>query len=65
MGASQGNFVKYPRTPHLFFEFDIFDKAKGVFLTLESRLDLLAETEDETAVTGRAKFVRREFVEKI
>jgi hypothetical protein len=103
------------RLPHYFFEFDIYDKASGVFLSLERRLALLEgtglhtvpvlhagaldrerltamigpsrfdsefhnpltkqtdnlmeglylRTEAEGVVTGRAKFVRPEFVEKV
>lgn len=105
----------YRRLPHYFFEFDIYDKQKKVFLDLTSRLDLLdgtgivtvpivyrgsvtadqlheligpsqfdsvfenpltgrtdnlmeglyLRTEAEGRVTGRAKFVRTEFVEKV
>ncbi|XZE56191.1 RNA ligase family protein [Planctomycetaceae bacterium SH139] len=107
--------IFYGELPHFFFEFDIFDKSTAAFLTLEKRLELLTEsgietvpivhhgsleragvpdligpsafgsvfehpvsgqkdnlmeglyfrTEDESGVTGRAKFVRPEFVEKI
>lgn len=107
--------IFYRELPHFFFEFDIFDKSTAAFLTLEKRLELLTEsgietvpivhhgpleraaladligpsafgsvfehpvsgqqdnlmeglyfrTEDESGVTGRAKFVRPEFVEKI
>jgi hypothetical protein len=130
MGSSHGEFVKYPRTPHLFgsrgtdddkhlphyfLEFDIHDKRSGDFLSLERRLALLEGTDLPTVpvlhigaldrerltaligpsrfdsefespltrrtdhlmeglylrteaggmVTGRAKFVRPEFVEKV
>jgi hypothetical protein len=104
----------YRRLPHYFFEFDIYDKQRQVFLDLGSRLELLGETgiltvpvlhrgpasaellpnligpsrfdsqfedpvtgrvddlmeglylrtEAEGRVTGRAKLVRAEFVEK-
>lgn len=107
--------VHYRRLPHYFFEFDIFDKQRQIFLDLASRLDLLEgtgiltvpvvhrgpatadqllsligpsqfdsvfenpltgwtdnlmeglylRTEAEDVVTGRAKFVRPEFVEKV
>lgn len=107
--------LHYRRLPHYFFEFDIYDKQRKVFLDLASRLDLLDETgivtvpvvhrgsatadqlheligpsrfdsvfenpltgrtdnlmeglylrtEAEGRVTGRAKFVRAEFVEKV
>jgi hypothetical protein len=107
--------VHYRRLPHFFFEFDIYEKQKQVFLDLASRLKLLEETgihtvpvihrgpatadylrrligpsrfdsqfehpvtgrtdnlmeglylrtEAEGRVTGRAKFVRVEFVEKV
>lgn len=107
--------IFYGRLTHYFFEFDIYDKQLGAFLSLERRLQLLAETSVETVpilhrgpvkrsgladligpsrfdsqfehpgtsrtdnlmeglylkteadgvVTGRAKFVRPEFVEKI
>jgi RNA ligase len=107
--------VHYRRLPHYFFEFDIYDKQKQVFLDLASRLELLEgtgiltvpvvhrgpasadqlrgligpsrfdsqfensvtgrtdnlmeglylRTEAEGRVTGRAKFVRVEFVEKV
>lgn len=107
--------IHYRELPHYFFEFDIYDKEAGVFLTLEKRTELLdgteietvpivhrgslkrsdlerliqasafgaefdnplteqrddlaeglyLRTENETQVTGRAKFVRPEFVEKI
>ena len=107
--------VHYRRLPHYFFEFDIFDKEGGAFLSLERRLKLLEgsgittvpvlhvgaldrdqlgaligpsrfdslfenpatkrsdnlmeglylRTEAQGTVTGRAKFVRPEFVEKI
>jgi ATP-dependent RNA circularization protein (DNA/RNA ligase family) len=36
--------VHYRRLPHYFFEFDIYDKERGVFLSLERRLDLLEGT---------------------
>ncbi len=107
--------IHYRELPHYFFEFDIYDKEAGVFLTFEKRTELLdgteietvpivrrgslkrsdlegliqasafgaefdnplteqrddlaeglyLRTENETQVTGRAKFVRPEFVEKI
>jgi hypothetical protein len=107
--------VHYRRLPHYFFEFDIYDKQSGDFLSLERRLDLLEgtglhtvpvvhtgpldrerltaligpshfdsefdnpitrrtdylmegvylRTEARGVVTGRAKFVRPEFVEKV
>jgi hypothetical protein len=107
--------VHYRRLPHYFFEFDIYDKRRQVFLDLSSRLNLLAgmgihtvpviqrgsvtvdrlrsligpsgfgsrfenpvtrqtddlmeglylRTEADGIVTGRAKFVRPEFVEKV
>jgi hypothetical protein len=107
--------VHYRRLPHYFFEFDIYDKRGGDFLSLERRLVLLEgtglhtvpvlhagaldrerltaligpshfdsefdnpltkradnlmeglylRTEAQGAVTGRAKFVRSEFVEKV
>jgi hypothetical protein len=107
--------VHYRRLPHYFFEFDVYDKQAGSFLSLDRRLALLEGTgvgtvpvlhtgpcdperlraligpslfdarfEDPTTgrtdalmeglylrteaggvVTGRAKFVRPEFVEKV
>ena len=107
--------VQYRRLPHYFFEFDIYDKPSGDFLSLELRLVLLEgsglqtvpvlhagaidrerlaaligpsrfdsafedpvtkrtdnlmeglylRTESRGAVTGRAKVVRPEFVEKV
>jgi hypothetical protein len=107
--------VHYRALSHYFFEFDIYDKQAGAFLSLERRLDLLAgtglhtvpvvhtgpldrdrlatligpsrfdslfenpltgradglmeglylRTEAEGVVTGRAKFVRPEFVERV
>jgi hypothetical protein len=107
--------IHYRRLPHYFFEFDIYDKEGGTFLSLERRLALLEGTAIQTVpvlhfgaldrdrlgaligpsrfdslfedpatkrsdnlmeglylrtesggvVTGRAKFVRTEFVEKI
>jgi hypothetical protein len=33
--------VHYRRLPHYFFEFDIYDKRRQVFLDLSSRLNLL------------------------
>jgi hypothetical protein len=107
--------VHYHRLPHFFFEFDIYDKDKEHFLSLEQRLTLIEGTEVGTVpvlhrgtigkeelgrligpslfdsqfenpltkrtdnlmeglylrteaagcVTGRAKFVRPEFVEKV
>jgi hypothetical protein len=107
--------VHYRCLPHYFFEFDIFDKRRQVFLNLASRLELLEgtgihtvpvvhrgpatadqlrtligpsrfnsqfenpvtgrtdnrmeglylRTEAAGRVTGRAKFVRPEFVEKV
>ena len=107
--------VHYRKLPHFFFEFDIYDKERKVFLDLGRRLDLLDGTGIETvpvvhqgslsmkelvrlvgpsqfdsvfenpvtgrtdqlmeglylrteaggAVTGRAKFVRPEFIEKV
>jgi hypothetical protein len=107
--------VHYRRLPHYFFEFDLYDKRGGDFLSLERRLALLEgtglhtvpvlntgaldrerltsligpsrfdsafdnpltkraddlmeglylRTEARGVVTGRAKFVRPEFVEKV
>jgi RNA ligase len=107
--------VHYRCLPHYFFEFDIYDKQRLVFLDLASRIDRVAgtgiatvpvihrgpatpdeirhligpsrfdskfdnpvtggtdnlmeglylRTEAAGRVTGRAKFVRREFVEKV
>lgn len=107
--------IHYRGLPHYFFEFDIYDKPRDLFLDLKQRLALLEgtglqtvpvvhtgsvtrddlpdligpsrfdsrfenpttgrpdnlmeglylRTEAEGAVTGRAKFVRPEFVEKI
>ena len=107
--------IFYSELPHYFFEFDIYDKQAGMFLTLEKRMALLdgtkietvpivhrgkmersdlegliqssafgaefdnpltgrrddlceglyLRTENDTQVTGRAKIVRPEFVEKI
>jgi len=107
--------VHYLALPHFFFEFDIYDKEAGCFLTLDRRLQMLDGTgiytvpivhrgaikteeilklikssayaanfdnplsgktdnlmeglylrlEDRNKVTGRAKIVRPEFVEKI
>ncbi|MCB1202722.1 MAG: RNA ligase family protein [Verrucomicrobiae bacterium] len=107
--------VRYLALPHYFFEFDIYDKEAGVFLSLERRLErlegtgvetvpvihrgpltetvlesligesafgavfehspsgtadsrmegLYLRTEADSIVTGRAKKVRPEFVEKI
>ena len=107
--------IHYRQLPHYFFEFDIYDKDRQSFLSLEKRQELLADTgihtvpviktgplkrnelealigpsnydsqfenpltgridnlmeglylriEAEGIVTGRAKFVRPEFVEKI
>lgn len=107
--------VHYQRLPHYFFEFDIYDKQRQIFLDLAARLTLLEgtgivtvpvvhrgpatadnlreligpsqfgsvfenpltrrtdklmeglylRTESEGRVTGRAKLVRPEFVEKV
>jgi hypothetical protein len=107
--------VLYRQLPHYFFEFDIYDKQSGDFLSLKRRLALLAgtgihtvpvlhvgvldreqlgaligpsrfdsefedplkkrtdhlmeglylRTEADGVVTGRAKFVRPEFIEKV
>ena len=107
--------VHYRQLPHYFFEFDIYDKHGGAFLSLERRLALLEgtgiytvpvlhvgaldreklgaligpscfdsefenpdtkpidhlmeglylRTEENGVVTGRAKFVGPEFVEKV
>ena len=107
--------IHYRKLPHYFFEFDIYDKSRGLFLDLSQRLALLEgtnivtvpvihrgkirvdeltrligpsqfesqfynpatgkndnrmqglylRTEKNGAVTGRAKVVRPEFVEKI
>src|SRR5690606_17185812 len=107
--------IHYRQLKHYFFEFDIYDKGRDVFLDLESRMSLLEgtgiqtvpvvhtgtvnrdnlenligpsqfdshfenpitkrpdnlmeglylRTEEDGIVTGRAKFVRPEFVEKI
>jgi len=40
--------VFYSRLPHYFFEFDLYDKEKGVFLMLDRRLELLSGTGIET-----------------
>ena len=107
--------VHYRKLPHYFFEFDVFDKQEGAFVSLERRQALLAgsgihtvpvvhegsirrkqlekligpssfdglfenpatgqtdnlmeglylRTESQGVVTGRAKFVRPEFIEKV
>jgi hypothetical protein len=107
--------VHYRQLPHYFFEFDIYDKDAGAFLSLDRRLELIdgtgvhtvpvvhtgplnrdelegligssaydarfdnpltgrpddlmeglyLRTEKDGVVTGRAKFVRPEFVEKV
>lgn len=107
--------VHYRRLPHYFFEFDIYDKERRMFLDLAARIELLEgtgiitvpvvhqgpatverlhelvgpsrfdsefedpisgrtdnrmeglylRTEAKGQVTGRAKFVRAEFVEKV
>jgi len=107
--------VHYRQLPHYFFEFDVYDKGKQAFLSLENRVALLEgaavhtvpvlhtgsltrkqlesligpsgfdsqfenpltqrldnimeglylRTESEGVVTGRAKLVRAEFVEKV
>jgi RNA ligase len=107
--------VHYRQLPHYFFEFDVYEKGKQAFLSLENRLALLEgtgvhtvpvlhtgsltrkqlesligpsgfdsqfenpltqrldnfmeglylRTESEGVVTGRAKLVRAEFVEKV
>ncbi len=107
--------IFYGKLSHYFFEFDIYDKQAEQFLSLEKRMEIIADaeiqtvpivhqgplkradlekligpsafdsqfdnpltnqcdnlmeglylrTEAEDAVTGRAKFVREEFVEKI
>jgi hypothetical protein len=107
--------VRYRKLPHYFFEFDIYDKQSGEFLSLERRFALLGgagintvpvlhfgaldreelvaligpsrfdsefedpltkrtdhlmeglylRTEELGVVTGRAKFVRPEFIEKV
>jgi hypothetical protein len=107
--------VHYRSLPHYFFEFDIYDKHRGLFLDLAARLDLVERmgvhtvpvlhqgqateeqlqkligpsrfvskfenpvtgktdnlmeglylrTEADGGVTGRAKIVRPEFVEKV
>lgn len=107
--------VHYRQLPHYFFEFDIYDKDTGAFLSLDRRLELIdgtgvrtvpvvrtgplkrdelegligpsafdarfdnpltgrpddlmeglyLRTEKDGVVTGRAKFVRPEFVEKV
>lgn len=107
--------VHYRQLPHYFFEFDIYDKADGVFLSLDRRTEILTGSgihtvpvihrgkvardelpkligpdpydavfdnpltgrpdnlmeglylrkERDGVVTGRAKFVRPEFVEKV
>ncbi len=107
--------VHYRQLPHYFFEFDIYDKQEGAFVSLERRLELLAgsgihtvpvihqgtirrkeleqligpsrfgsqfenpltgrtdnlmeglylRTESQGVVTGRAKLVRPEFIEKV
>jgi hypothetical protein len=33
--------LHYRRLPHFFFEFDVYDKVDGMFLDLETRLDLI------------------------
>jgi len=107
--------IHYRQLPHYFFEFDIYDKQAGCFLSLEKRLAIIdgggietvpvlhsgsadkeeleqmigpsrfdsrfenpltnrpdnlmeglyLRTESSGAVSARAKFVRREFVEKV
>ena len=40
--------IYYSNLPHYFFEFDIYDKNAGVFLTFERRMDLLDGSKIET-----------------
>jgi hypothetical protein len=40
--------VHYRQLPHYFFEFDIYDKANGVFLSLDLRMALLKDTNIHT-----------------
>lgn len=40
--------VFYQRLTHYFFEFDLYDKAEGIFLDLETRLGKLADTGIQT-----------------
>jgi len=50
--------VFYRALPHYFFEFDIYDKEEGCFLSLERRLEMLAGTGVHTVPvvhTGAAK----------
>lgn len=69
MGTSHGDFIKYPRTPHLFGSKGTDDdKHLGESESDEFIADdslIVEEKIDGTNVTGRAKIVRPEFVEKI
>lgn len=55
--------IHYQRLPHYFFEFDIFDKMSGEFLTLDDRLEMLAGTGIETVpVVHRGEISMKELM---
>jgi RNA ligase len=57
--------VHYRQLPHYFFEFDIYDKAKGAFLDLEQRMTLLDETGIETVPVLHQGALERKELEKL
>lgn len=52
--------IHYRALPHYFFEFDIYDKLAGAFLTLDRRLELIADSGIETVpVVHRGPITRK------
>jgi hypothetical protein len=57
--------VYYRRLPHYFFEFDIYDKRTGAFLSLERRLTLMEGAGVPTVPVLHAGATRRERLEAL
>ena len=57
--------VHYRKLPHYFFEFDVFDKQEGAFLSLEHRQALLAGSGIQTVPVVHEGAIRRKELEKL
>ena len=57
--------IQYLQLPHYFFEFDIFDKIEGHFLSLSRRLELLQGLGIETVPVLSVGRIKQETLEKL
>jgi hypothetical protein len=57
--------IHYRRLPHYFFEFDLYDKSRGAFLSLERRLAMLAGTGIHTVPVVHRGALKQSALEKL